>query len=116
MIDISGHKILVEGKEVDLTASEFKLLTTLARHPGRVYNRMELVEKVLETIAHAVDGVEPLGLLGIVAQLGAQILDVTVNRALVTVKVVAEDLLHQLHPVVHATRMTGCLLYTSRCV
>ena len=47
VIDISGHKILVDGKEVDLTASEFKLLTTLARHPGRVYNRMELVEKVL---------------------------------------------------------------------
>ena len=47
VIDISGHKILVENKEVDLTASEFKLLTTLARHPGRVYNRMELVEKVL---------------------------------------------------------------------
>ena len=47
VIDISGHKILVEDKEVDLTASEFKLLTTLARHPGRVYNRMELVEKVL---------------------------------------------------------------------
>ena len=47
VIDISGHKILVEGKEVDLTASEFKLLTTLARHPGRVYTRMELVEKVL---------------------------------------------------------------------
>ena len=38
---------LVEGKEVDLTASEFKLLTTLARYPGRVYTRMELVEKVL---------------------------------------------------------------------
>ena len=47
VIDISGHKILVADKEVDLTASEFKLLTTLARHPGRVYNRMELVEKVL---------------------------------------------------------------------
>ena len=47
VIDISGHKILVEGKQVDLTASEFKLLATLARHPGRVYNRMELVEKVL---------------------------------------------------------------------
>ena len=47
VIDISGHKILVDGKDVDLTASEFKLLATLARHPGRVYNRMELVEKVL---------------------------------------------------------------------
>ena len=30
VIDISGHKILVENKEADLTASEFKLLTTCA--------------------------------------------------------------------------------------
>ena len=44
-IDISGHKVLVNGEEVDLTASEFKLLTTLCRYPGRVYSRMELVEK-----------------------------------------------------------------------
>lgn len=47
VIDISGHKVTVDGKEVDLTASEFKLLTTLARYPGHVYTRMELVEKVL---------------------------------------------------------------------
>lgn len=47
VIDISGHKIMVGGEEVDLTASEFKLLTTLSRYPGRVYSRMELVEKVL---------------------------------------------------------------------
>ena len=46
-IDISGHKVLVNGEEVDLTASEFKLLTTLCRYPGQVYSRMELVEKVL---------------------------------------------------------------------
>ncbi len=46
-IDMTGHKVLVDGEEVDLTASEFKLLTTLARYPGRVYSRMELVEKVL---------------------------------------------------------------------
>ncbi|MDR3052495.1 MAG: response regulator transcription factor [Coriobacteriales bacterium] len=46
-IDVSGHKVLVNGIEVDLTASEFKLLTTLSRYPGRVYSRMELVEKVL---------------------------------------------------------------------
>ena len=46
-IDLAGHKCLVKGEEVDLTASEFKLLTTLSRYPGRVYTRMELVEKVL---------------------------------------------------------------------
>ena len=46
-IDTTAHKVLVSGREADLTASEFKLLATLARHPGRVYSRMELVEKVL---------------------------------------------------------------------
>ena len=46
-IDVSGHKVMVSGKEIDLTASEFKLLATLSRYPGRVYSRMELVEKVL---------------------------------------------------------------------
>ncbi len=46
-IDLAGHRATVGGEEIDLTASEFKLLTTLARYPGRVYSRMELVEKVL---------------------------------------------------------------------
>lgn len=46
-IDVSAHKAFLGGEELELTASEFKLLTTLARYPGRVYSRMELVEKVL---------------------------------------------------------------------
>ena len=46
-IDLSGHKVSVAGQEVELTASEFKLLVTLSRRPGRVFSRMELVEEVL---------------------------------------------------------------------
>lgn len=46
-IDTASHKVFVDGAEIELTASEYKLLTTLARYPGRVYSRMELVEKVL---------------------------------------------------------------------
>jgi len=46
-IDVAAHKAFLDGEELDLTASEFKLLTTLSRYPGRVYSRMELVEKVL---------------------------------------------------------------------
>jgi DNA-binding response OmpR family regulator len=46
-IDVAAHKAFIGGEELDLTASEFKLLVTLARYPGRVYSRMELVEKVL---------------------------------------------------------------------
>lgn len=47
VIDITGRKVKVAGEEVDLTASEFNLLQALTRCPGRVYSRMELVEKVL---------------------------------------------------------------------
>jgi DNA-binding response OmpR family regulator len=46
-LDITAHRATLAGVNLDLTASEFKLLTTLARYPGRVYSRMELVEKVL---------------------------------------------------------------------
>ncbi len=46
-VDLSGHKVFLDGEETELTASEYKLLVTLARYPGRVYSRMELVEKVL---------------------------------------------------------------------
>ena len=41
------HAVFVGGQEIDLTASEFRLLATLAQSPGRVFSRMELVEKVL---------------------------------------------------------------------
>jgi two-component system, OmpR family, response regulator RegX3 len=46
-IDIRGHRVFLGEEEIELTASEYKLLVTLARYPGRVYPRMELVEKVL---------------------------------------------------------------------
>ncbi len=46
-IDTAGHRVMLAGQELELTASEYKLLVILARYPGRVYSRMELVEKVL---------------------------------------------------------------------
>ncbi|MCL2379172.1 MAG: response regulator transcription factor [Coriobacteriia bacterium] len=46
-LDVSGHRALLAGKDLDLTVSEFRLLLVLARYPGRVYSRMELVDKVL---------------------------------------------------------------------
>lgn len=46
-IDVTGHRVTLDGEEIEITASEFKLLVTLARYPGRVYSRMELVEGVL---------------------------------------------------------------------
>jgi two-component system response regulator RegX3 len=46
VVDTDRHEVTVAGTAVELTASEFRLLVALARHPGRVYSRVELVERL----------------------------------------------------------------------
>ncbi|MBS4026575.1 MAG: response regulator transcription factor [Clostridia bacterium] len=45
-IDLPRYEVTVREKVVDLTPIEFKLLAGMAGHPGRVYSRLELLEKV----------------------------------------------------------------------
>ena len=46
-IDFLGQTVSCEGKEIPLTATEFKLLAALARSPGRVFSRLQLMEAAL---------------------------------------------------------------------
>lgn len=45
-IDLARHRVEMAGEEVTLTAKEFDLLVHFARHPGRVYTRMQLLDQV----------------------------------------------------------------------
>jgi two-component system, OmpR family, response regulator MtrA len=45
-IDPQGFRATKAGKELDLTATEFRLLLELAGHPGRVFTRELLLERV----------------------------------------------------------------------
>ncbi len=47
-IDLEGHQVWMGGKELSLTPTEFKLLSTLAEHPGMLYSRTQLVEVALD--------------------------------------------------------------------
>ena len=47
-IDIPRHEVTVRGSPVDLTATEFKLLTVLAERRGRVQSREALLRDVWE--------------------------------------------------------------------
>ncbi len=47
-IDSSRFEVSVKGKKVELTATEFKLLSTLANRPGRVQTREQLLQEVWE--------------------------------------------------------------------
>ncbi len=45
-LDLARRAISVAGREVDLTATEFDLLAFLARHPGVVFSRQQLLSGV----------------------------------------------------------------------
>jgi DNA-binding response OmpR family regulator len=45
-IDTDSRRVLIEGEPVELTAREFDLLFFFARHPGRVFTRGQLLDKV----------------------------------------------------------------------
>jgi DNA-binding response OmpR family regulator len=48
-LDFARHEVAVDGKEVKLTASEFKVLTFLASQPNRVFSRRQLLEHLWES-------------------------------------------------------------------
>lgn len=48
MIDNINKKVVLRGKEVKLTATEYKILMLLASHPGRIFSIKEIYEKVWE--------------------------------------------------------------------
>lgn len=43
-IDLDGHLVRRAGAEIELTPTEFGLLTALARQPGRAFSRLQLLE------------------------------------------------------------------------
>ena len=45
-IDTVQHEVRRDGQAVELTRNEYRLLVTLARYPGRVYSRFELINHV----------------------------------------------------------------------
>jgi DNA-binding response OmpR family regulator len=43
-IDLDGHRVQRSGQELDLTPTEFGLLSALAGQPGRAFSRLQLLE------------------------------------------------------------------------
>src|SRR5207244_7890111 len=58
-IDVRRMRVTAAGRHVDLTPTEFQLLSTLAREPGRVFTRGQLLDAVhgvsFESYERAID-------------------------------------------------------------
>jgi len=54
-IDITRHEVRVEGEPVIFTPTELRLLHFLASHPGRVFTREHLLNRVIGEDSYVVD-------------------------------------------------------------
>ncbi|WP_286229586.1 response regulator transcription factor [Neobacillus mesonae] len=46
VIDLMKKEVTINGQYITLTPIEYRLLTNMAQNPGRVYSRMDLLEKI----------------------------------------------------------------------
>ncbi|MFK8078753.1 MAG: response regulator [Granulosicoccus sp.] len=46
LLDLAAHRLKVDGQQVDLGHTEFKLLAFFMQHPDRVYSRAQLLDHV----------------------------------------------------------------------
>ena len=58
-IDVDGHQVSLNEKPMELTPSEFTLLLTMAKQPGRAFSRRQLMEAITQsgyaTVERAID-------------------------------------------------------------
>jgi DNA-binding response OmpR family regulator len=58
-LDLARMDVQVQGQSVEVTATEFQLLTALARQPGRIFTRAQLLDAVhgvaFESYERAID-------------------------------------------------------------
>jgi DNA-binding response OmpR family regulator len=55
VIDLSRHEVVLQGKPVNFTRTELRLLHFLASHPGRVFDRNHLLSRVIGEAAIVTD-------------------------------------------------------------
>ncbi len=51
IVDLRSQGVSVDGRRIDLGKKEFQLLCTLIEHPGRVYHRFHLLDRIWDVQA-----------------------------------------------------------------
>ena len=79
-IDPERHEVRVGDQPVELTATEFKLISLLAARPGRVFTRQQIIESIHEGFAAVTDRSVDVQVVSLRRKLG------DVGRAVETVR------------------------------
>lgn len=69
-IDTDQCKTWIEGKEIELTLSEYKILCTFLKNPGKVFTRNQLVEFIQDGPVHVTDRTIDTHIFGLRKKMG----------------------------------------------
>ena len=70
-IDLTAYKVYLQDKLLDLTIGEFKLLELLAKQPGKVFSRNQLIERINGTDYFATERSIDVQIVGLRKKLGS---------------------------------------------
>ncbi len=70
-LDPERHEVTADGKQVDLTATEFNLLRLLVLKPGRVYTRQQIIDLMHEGFVAVTDRSVDVQVVSLRRKLGA---------------------------------------------
>jgi DNA-binding response OmpR family regulator len=70
-MDLTSYKVFLDDKPMELTISEYKLLELLARKPGKVFTRNQLIESVNGNDYYATERSIDVQIVGLRKKLGA---------------------------------------------
>jgi two-component system phosphate regulon response regulator PhoB len=57
-VDVNSHQVLLDGQELHLTPTEFRLLQSLVERKGRTQSRQQLLERAWSVEAHISDRIQ----------------------------------------------------------
>lgn len=69
-IDISSHKVTIKDKPIDLTITEFRILEFLAKNPGKVFTRDQILNNAWKDEPFIVDRAVDVHIRGLRKKLG----------------------------------------------
>ncbi len=69
-IDVAKHKVTYKNQLIELTTIEFNILEFLSRHPGRVFNRDQIMDRVWKEGRFIVDRAVDVHIRGLRKKMG----------------------------------------------
>lgn len=81
-VDPAAHRVIIAGKDVELTVTEFNILFWLMQRPGEVYNREDLLFRIVGPNSTVTDRTIDVHIRALRTKLGRKAKNITTVRGL----------------------------------